>query len=91
MMQGVRVNSIEPVPVKIPMRKKGLTDLNRQIADSIPYWPETVNQLVLAKRFGLTVKNIQYRIDVFQEEYLIFEEGSEFSRLKRDYSNMEVV
>ena len=91
MMQGVRVNSRELVPIQVSKRKKDITDMNRQIAEAIPYWPESIDMLSLAKRFGLTTKRIRYRIDVFQDEFLIFQDGDRFSRLKRDYSNMEVI
>ena len=91
MMQGVRVNSREDVPIQVPRRKREVSDINRKMAEAIPYWPESVDQLTLAKMFNLTTKKIRYRIDVFQEEFLIFQDGDRFSRLKRDYSNMEVV
>jgi hypothetical protein len=89
MMQAARVSSREQVPIKASMKKGALTDLNRQIAEAIPYWPVTINQLDLARRFGMTVKKIRYRIDVAQDEYLIFEEDRELSRLKRDFSNVD--
>jgi hypothetical protein len=91
MMQGVRVNSREAIPIQVSRRKKDLTDMNRKIAEAIPYWPESIDILSLARKFDFTTKRIRYRIDVFQDEYLIFQDGDRFSRLKRDYSNMEVV
>ena len=85
---GSRVNSRTYVPEK-HYQCPELSDLNTGLLEAIPYWPETVDLLDLAKWFRITPKSVDRRLGTLQEDHLIFQDGNECSRFRTDLSNVE--
>lgn len=88
-VEGVRVNSKSMQPMVPHVRHMKLTDLNRRIAECIPYWPESIKVNEIAKILNIPKKQIGIRMSTFQDRFLIFQDGSNYSRLREDLSNMD--
>jgi hypothetical protein len=86
---GTRVTSRVPTPIRWHVRHDELTDLNRSIAESIPYWPCRITAKEIAIKVGMHPGSVMTRLSTFQDRYLIFQDGFEFSRLKEDLSNLD--
>jgi len=66
-----------------------LTDLNRSIAEAVPYWPQKIKAVEIAKHLHLSRGSVMTRLATFQDRFLIFQDGTELSRLKEDLSNID--
>ncbi|MEA5032318.1 MAG: hypothetical protein VB025_09240 [Sphaerochaeta sp.] len=85
----VRVNSRSMRPMIPHIRHVELTDLNRRIAECIPYWPASIRIHEIAKRLHIPKKQIEIRMSTFQDRFLVFQDGANYSRLREDLSNMD--
>jgi hypothetical protein len=86
---GSRVTSRVQTPIRWHVRHDDLTDLNRSIAESIPFWPRKITAKEIAGKVGMHPGSVMTRLSTFQDRYLIFQDGFEFSRLKEDLSNLD--
>jgi hypothetical protein len=87
-LQGSRVNSRTWEP-DAPLHKEyRMSEINRRISEAVPYWPEAIELSALAVRFGMTSKQLASRLQAFQDECLIFQDGPALSRLRGDLSNL---
>lgn len=59
----------------------------REMAEAIPYWPETIRYTELEQITGMTKNSIVSRISSCHGEYKIFSDRGKLSRLKPDLSN----
>ena len=59
----------------------------REMAEAIPYWPETIRYTDLEKITGMTKNSIVSRISACHGDYKIFTDRGRLSRLMPDLSN----
>ncbi len=84
---GVRVSSTtRHNSVQRPFRSKA-SEETRDLAERIPYWPQTIRLHELMEATGLSKTSITSRISSCHSEYLIFNDRGSLSRLRRDLSN----
>jgi len=88
-LRGERVNSRCTTPMRkpIPRIAKGI---NKSIAENIPFWPEVISCPELAEKVGLSVTATTARIAGIQEEYKVFQHKKGVSRIRPDFSNLDV-
>ena len=88
MIRGERVNSRMARSVRPHVRHDEVTDLNRRIAETIPYWPRRITAGEIARQVGMHPGSVMTRMSTFQDRFLIFQDGFTFSRLRDDLSNI---
>jgi hypothetical protein len=88
-LQGERVNSKNITPMR-KTTERVFSELNQSIANQIPFWPETISLSEIAINVGISQSAVIARMPGVQEAYLIFQDKTNYSRLKRDFSNMEI-
>ncbi|MDT4761834.1 hypothetical protein [Sphaerochaeta sp. PS] len=88
-LRGERVNSRSTTPMRKQIAKvaKGI---NKRIAENIPFWPEVISYPELAAKVGLSVTATTARIAGVQEQYMVFQHRKGISRIRPDYSNIEI-
>lgn len=59
-----------------------------RMAKHIPFWPETVAVKQLAQDCGFSINGVESRMASCHTDFLIFNDGSIYSRLKPDLSNL---
>ena len=62
-----------------------------RMAKHIPFWPETVAVKQLAQDCGFSINGVESRMASCHTDFLIFNDGSLYSRLKPDLSNLQEV
>jgi len=63
------------------------SEATRDLAEHIPYWPQTIRVPDLMMVTGLSKTSIVSRISSCHGEYLIFNDRGRLSRLRQDLSN----
>lgn len=91
MCGGYRVTSRETIPMQPHVAHRLVSDRAMAIAQAIPYWPQTVSQSVLARKFGMTRNQLEAKLATFQDAFMVFQDENGFSRLKDDLSNLQEV
>ncbi len=82
---GIRANSAtRAIQYEFPSRARADT---KEMAEAIPFWPETIRYVDLERVTGLSRNNIISRISSCHGDYKIFTDRGQLSRLKPDLSN----
>ncbi len=84
---GMRVSSATKTRAMQQDYTSKLSKETRDLAESIPYWPQTIRIHQLMEETGLSKSSIVSRISSCHSEYLIFTHRGRLSRLMRDLSN----
>ena len=87
-LRGERVNSKVYVPMKQALARKA-QGMNKKIVELIPFWPETIGLPEISKAVGISQSAINARMPGIQEEFLVFQHGTVYSRIKPDFSNLD--
>lgn len=80
-----RVNSVSLVHSYCIHSKASVT--TREMAERIPFWPNTIRMIDLVRTTGLSKQSIASRISSCHSEYLIFSDRKGLSRLREDLTN----
>lgn len=87
---AVRVNSVTraraPEMLQHSFGSKA-SEQTRELAEHIPYWPQTIRMHELMMVTGLSKTSIVSRISSCHSEYLIFSDRKGLSRLREDLTN----
>jgi len=59
------------------------------LASAIPFWPETIGPRELEKVTNLPYSTVMARVQTIQEQCLVFEDKGRFSRIRKDFSNID--
>jgi hypothetical protein len=88
-LRGERVNSKCTAPMRKPISRiaKGI---NKNIGENIPFWPEVISLPELARKVNLSVTATTARIAGVQEQYMVFQHMKGVSRIRPDFSNIDV-
>ena len=85
---GVRVNSTtRSKAVTQRTFQSKASEKTRELAEYIPYWPQTIRLHQLMEVTGLSKTSITSRISACHGDFLIFSDRGKLSRLKPDLSN----
>lgn len=63
------------------------SETTRELAERIPFWPNTIRMIDLVRTTGLSKQSIASRISSCHSEYLIFSDRKGLSRLREDLTN----